>query len=245
MVEGMLKEVLRRRRLDGAIDRIRLAIDTFPQTGPLSKLSYVSYQPLPWLGLTKGKRVAGSVSRWQAIASVLDELDGVETAADLGANVGYFTINVAERGIASIAVESNPVAYRTALYAIEKAGVGNAAVLTLELSSETLKLLPEVDVMVFLSLWHHLTRAEGLEVATELLRGIWARTRRVLFFDTGENEMPPEFRLPRMEPDGKTWLADFLARKCEGGEVRHLGLHDAFDAEGRPARRNLFAVVRS
>jgi hypothetical protein len=26
--------------------------------------------------------------------------------------------------------------------------------------------------------------------------------------------------------------------------VRHLGEHDAFDAEGRHARRNLFAVIR-
>jgi hypothetical protein len=238
------KEVLRRRRVDAALDGLRFRIDTFPRSGALMKLSHSSYQPLPWVGIDESKRAAGSHSRWEAIASVLDELPGARTGMDLGANSGFFTIRMAERGIPSIAVESEGIAYRTALYAIRRTGV-DAGVLTLLITPETLDLLPEVDVVLCLSLWHHFVRSYGYEQATEMLRRIWERTRGVLFFDTGENEMPPSFRLPPMTPDAETWLDALLRDTCAGGDVRHLGHHAAFDAEGNPAQRNLFAVVRA
>jgi SAM-dependent methyltransferase len=235
---------LRRRNLDAALDWARFRVDTFPRTGPLVRISSMSYHPMPWVGITKGKRASGSWSRWRAIASVLDERDGVATALDLGAGTGFFTISLAERGLATIGVEQDPPAYRTALYAIERSGVANTGLVILTIGPETVELLPSADAVVFLSLWHHFVRAYGIDAATELLGAIWARTRRVLFFDTGENEMPASFRLPPMEPDARTWLTTFLGRVCEGGSVTHLGLHDAFDAEGRPAQRNLFAVSR-
>ena len=112
------------------------------------------------------------------------------------------------------------------------------------MSPASVELLPYADVVLFLAVWHHLTRAYGLEPATAILRVVWARTRRVLFFETGEREMSPDFRLPAMEPDAQTWLTAFLAEVCEGGGVRHLGRHAAFDAAGNPVERNLFAVER-
>jgi hypothetical protein len=238
------RAMLRRRALDEAIDWVRFRFDTFPRSGPLARLSYVSYQPLPWVGIEEGKRAVGSRTRWDAIAGTLDDLGGVRTASDLGAAQGFFTLRMAERGIAAVAVENYPPAYRTALYAIHKARLDNAAVLALGLKPDNIVLLPPTDAVLFLSLWHHFVREHGFETATEMLRRIWDKTGRVLFFDTGENEMPPSFRLPAMEPDAKTWLARYLAETCAGAEVRHLGLHDAFDAEGDPAERNLFAVVR-
>ena len=65
-----------------------------------------------------------------------------------------------------------------------------------------------------------------------------------MFFDTGENEMPACFGLPAMTPDPRSWLEHYLSDTCPGGEVRHLGRHAAFDADGNPCERNLFAVVR-
>ena len=235
---------LRRRRLDRLLDRIRFHIDTFPRRGPLARRSSIGYQPLPWVGIDGGARAAGTWSRWRAIEAELEQHADIRTALDLGANNGFFTIKLAERGVAAVAVEGLDVAYRTALYAIRKARVDNAAVLTLMLTPATIELLPDVDAVVFLSLWHHFTRAYGLDAATEMLARVWERTGRVMFFDTGENEMPREFRLPSMEPDAETWLAAFLQRVCSGATIRTLGRHSAFDAERRPAQRTLFAVVR-
>lgn len=117
--------------------------------------------------------------------------------------------------------------------------------LVVEIDPGSVEILPSADVVVFLSLWHHFVRLHGLDAATAMLRSIWEHTRGVLFFDTGEDEMPEDWGLPRMEPDPETWLARFLAETCSGGTVVHLGRHAAADADGRPAERNLFAVVRA
>jgi hypothetical protein len=73
---------------------------------------------------------------------------------------------------------------------------------------------------------------------------IWSRTGKVLFFDTGENEMSPEYGLPAMTPDARSWLTSYLAETCPGSRVDHLGTHKAFDPHGQPVERNLFAVIR-
>jgi hypothetical protein len=238
------RRVVARGPADTVLDWLRFRLDTFPRSGPLAKLSPVGYQPLPWAGVDGGRRADGSRSRWRAISELLDELGDVRTAVDVGANVGFFAIHLAERGINTVAIESDPVAYRTALYALKRAGVEGAAVMTLRVAPDTVDLVPHADATVFLSVWHHFVQEHGLDQANRMFRSIWERTHRVLVFDTGEEEMPPEFGLPAMKPDAATWLAGLLAEICPEGEVRRLGEHDAFDAEGRPVRRHLFAVVR-
>jgi hypothetical protein len=71
------------------------------------------------------------------------------------------------------------------------------------------------------------------------------RTGKVMFFDTGEAEMPASFRLPAMVPDGRTWLRVHPQQPCAGSRIEHLGRHAAFDANGNPCERNLFAVIRT
>ena len=200
------------------------------------------HQALPSLGVP-GRRAAGSDSRWAAIAPVLDEVHA-RTALDLGCNVGFFTFQMAHAGISAIGVESHPTFYRTALYAARRLRARNAGILVLTLAPETVGLLPTVDAVLFLALWHHLVRSHGLDEATAMLETIWARTKHVLVLETGEAEMPASYRLPRMTPEPRAWLTDYLARSCEGGDVVHLGMHAAVAPDGTECERNLFAVVR-
>jgi hypothetical protein len=93
-------------------------------------------------------------------------------------------------------------------------------------------------------LWHHLVCRQGQDAATAVTAALWDKTGRVMFFDTGEDEMPESFGLPEMAPDARSWLEGYLRSTCRGGRVEHLGRHAAFDADGNPCRRNLFAVVR-
>ena len=116
--------------------------------------------------------------------------------------------------------------------------------LALSLTPENVVAVPASDCTLCLSIWHHFVRRYGLSGATEMLETIWARTGKVLFFDTGENEMTPDYRLPEMTPDARSWLSAYLAEACEGSRVEHLGAHAAFDPSGRPCDRNLFAVIR-
>jgi FkbM family methyltransferase len=224
-----------RTRVDEAIDLFRLRLDTFPDG---------IYQPVPslpsWLGVT---RAEGTESRWRAMSDVLDRVP-VRTGLDIGANVGYFCVQLASRGVHTIALEPEPRVVRIALLAVRRSGLENLGVLSLAVGPDNLDMVPPSDCVVYLSVWHHMVRWHGEEKATAMLAEIWNRTGKVLFFDTGEKEMPPDYRLPDMGPDAREWLADYLGRTCAGGTVEHLGLHGAFDAVGAPCERNLFAIIR-
>jgi hypothetical protein len=168
----------------------------------------------------------------------------VENAVDIGACEGYFSIMLGEAGIPTIALEGDPGASRTAMFAIRRSGLDDVGVLALALTPKNVVAVPAADCTLCLSIWHHLVRANGVDGATEMLETIWARTRKVLFFDTGENEMTPDYGLPEMTPDARSWLSAYLAETCAGSRVEHLGAHAAFDPSGRPCERNLFAVIR-
>ena len=230
----LLRRLVDRRRLDGWIDLLRLRLDTFPSG---------RYQPIAALPGRVAKRADGSLSRWAAIDPVAREL-GVRTAVDIGANEGYFSLQLGASGVTTVALEAAPTNQRTALLAVKRSGLDNVGVLALELRDDTVEMVPAADCAVFLSLWHHLVRDDGLEAASAITAQIWSKTAKVMFFDTGEDEMPASFGLPAMTPDARMWLERYLSDTCPGSEVRHLGQHPAFDAEGDPCERNLFAVVR-
>jgi hypothetical protein len=230
----LLRRLFNRERLDHWIDLLRLRLDTFPRG---------RYQPVAALPGRVAKRADGSRSRWDAISPLVSEL-GVRTAVDIGASEGYFSIQLGAMGVTTVALEAAPANQRTALLAVRRSGLDNVGVLAFEVRDDTVEMVPPADCAVFLSLWHHLVLHNGFEGATAITSRIWSGTAKVMFFDTGENEMPPSFGLPRMEPDARTWLERYLADACPGGEVRHLGEHAAFDADGNPCHRNLFAVVR-
>jgi len=235
-----------RGRLDRTLDWVRLQIDGFPAHDRFGHVSPIRYQPIPALGIGGGGRAAGTATRWEKMDETLTSC-GVSAGAavDIGANSGYFSIALGRRGFDVLAIEPLPPAHRTIIYAVRKAGLAErVAVSNLTIAPHNIDLIPNASVVVFLSLWHHLARAHGLPAAETMLSAIWAKTGRVMFFDTGESEMPPEYGLPVMEPDAQTWLGELLLRTCPGAEVRHLGLHQAFDADRRPATRNLYAVIR-
>ncbi|KAB1141547.1 hypothetical protein F7R91_32460 [Streptomyces luteolifulvus] len=223
-----------RRLLDDGIDLVRLRLDTLPEG---------LYQPVPGLPVRKARRAVGSGSRWAAMEPVIERL-GVRSAVDIGANVGYFPIMLAARGIPAVALESDPRHVRTTTTAVRRNRLDNVAVMDLRLRPDTLGLLPSTDCTLVLSLWHHLVREQGLDTATQLLRELWARTGKVMLFDTGENEMPESYGLPDMVPTPDAWLREYLEKNCAGARIEHLGRHRAFDADGLPTDRALFAVIR-
>jgi hypothetical protein len=228
--------IVNRRQVDSLLDRLRFAVDTAPA---------MDYQPLPWLGIHEAKRRDAVVTRWRAIRPLVTELD-IHTAADVGCNVGFYAINLSRMGVATLGVEASAKHFRIYRYALERLGVDNAGALWLKLGPSTVDLLPTVDCVVFLSVWHHVSREFGFQAAQEVLRGLWARTRKVLFFETGQNEMPAYYNLPDMGPDPTSFLAEHLGAACSGARVVDLGRHDALfgPRQDRHTDRTLFGAIR-
>jgi hypothetical protein len=81
-----------------------------------------------------------------------------------------------------------------------------------------------------------------------MLQQVWARAGKVMFFETGENEMPPEYGLPAMTPTPRAWLQQFLQRTCPASRIECLGEMKAFAPGGSETlavvHRQLFAVIR-
>jgi hypothetical protein len=221
--------------VDAVVDRLRFHIDTFP---------FGLYQPVSSLPGARATRAHGSETRWEAMRPVL-EANSVGGAVDIGACEGYFSLMLAEAGVSTIALEGKPANFRTTLYAVRRSGLANIGVLALVLTPENVEMMPSADCILCLSIWHHFVRSYGLEAATAMLQAIWRKTGVVMFFDTGEEEMTPDYGLPEMTPDPHSWLGDYLGRTCAGSRVEHLGRHRAFDPEGGPVERSLFAVLKS
>jgi hypothetical protein len=230
----LVRRLVSRKAIDDAIDLLRLRLDAFPRG---------LYQPVASLPLRVATRGRGTESRWNSIAPLVSEL-GVRDAVDIGANAGYFSIQLGSSGVRTIAIEGDPPIFRIALLAVRRSGLQNVAPLALELEPDNVELVPPADCVLFLSIWHHFVREYGLDAAGRMLAAIWDRTRKVMFFDTGEAEMPPSFGLPDMGGDSRAWLERYLAETCDGSTITYLGRHDAFDAAGNRCRRNLFAIVR-
>lgn len=232
----MTNMLLGRRHVNTLLDAVRFKIDVFP---------VMDYQPLPWLQLKKARRDIGVHSRWQAIEKQLNTIS-INSAVDIGANVGYFSISLASLGANVISIESEPKYFRIMQYAVQKLNFQDKiGLLQYKITPETINMLPTVDCMVFLAVWHHMVREYGLHTGIQMLQQLWMKTNKVLFFETGETEMPQEYNLPEMKPNAETYLREFLKDTCSESEVIHLGHHDAFAPDGQRAQRNLFAIIRN
>jgi SAM-dependent methyltransferase len=224
--------------LDRVIDEARFRLDV---------ISGADYQPLPRAQATRldqVKRDAGSWSRLEQIAKVVAEV-GAATAVDIGANAGFFSIALAERGLNVAAVEADPRFGRIIAHRARHSGpAGTVALMELTIDARTVDLVPAADAVLFLSVWHHLVRRDGFEQAGAALRTLWARAGKVLFFDTGQTEMGSGFRLPDMTPSPREWIESYLGQQCEHGTIEWLGSHQAFGPHHEPATRELFVVRR-
>lgn len=199
------------------------------------------YQPIPWLGFTEGLRAVGTEARWHAIRAELSMLDATGTAMDLGSQLGYFSLRMAESNWLCLAVEANKSTHHAALLVQRATGIENVAYRNMSIDSQTVERLPRVDVVIFLSLWHHLCGAEGYEKARDILKSVLQRTNHVCIFETGQSNeqyMSWATSLPPMEPDPQTWLINLL-KECGAHDVQPLGQFETFLG---PIRREMLAA---
>jgi SAM-dependent methyltransferase len=226
-------------RLQDVIDRVQFRYDL--GLG-------LQYQPLPWIGRNKALRGVGTAERWSAISR---ELAGgtYATAMDVGSNVGFFLLALAETGIATVGVEMHEPFFRISRYAARRLRAKAVGHLLMEVTPDTVRLLPRTDIVIFLSVFHHWAKTYGFETATGMLRVLWSNCGRVLFFETGQSEMPSEYNLPNLQSSSREWLTRFLCDNCAGGEVVWLGSFKAFGPGGNEARhvvdRDMFGIRRA
>ena len=203
------------------------------------------YQPLPWIGFRGGTRAEDTEKRWGAIKQELEAFEMAGTAMDLGAQLGYFSFKLAERGWLSLAVEADPGTYQASVLARDAIGLDRITNQKMLIDSSSVHNLPRVDVTIFLSLWHHIVHAEGFASGKKVLTEVLNRTNDVCFFETGQStesgnrELEWRKSLPSMEPSPEKWISELLI-DCGAKDVKVLGKFGTPHLNG--VKRTLFAA---
>ncbi len=193
------------------------------------KYGLKSYQPDPFGLVSSGADVdrdpEGTLKKWLLIK---DELpDEPYTALDLGCNIGYFSFNMARNNadhVVGIELERGPVLVAEKLKILGR--VGNVGFLNSTITDRNVDLLGEYDVILFLSVFHHIVYAHGMDAAKYVLSALINKSRKALYFETGQGDQgfgKMAGYMPKiMKEDARDYCTDLLL-ECGAGNIQLLG----------------------
>jgi 2-polyprenyl-3-methyl-5-hydroxy-6-metoxy-1,4-benzoquinol methylase len=131
------------------------------------------------LGLTRPyqtKRVEGTDQRWELIAAHLRPDD--QNLLDVGCNIGMMTRRAADAGLVALGVEVDQRFVRKAKSRHRHAP--NLSFMSMTLSPDTIRLLPQFDVTLCLSVHHHWAQQYGLDESWKMVSSLLEKTRHGL-----------------------------------------------------------------
>jgi cyclopropane fatty-acyl-phospholipid synthase-like methyltransferase len=171
-----------------------------------------TYQPVMLGGrcIAAGRR--GTQERLDALMPSLKEV-GASSVIDHGCAEGYMVRRLVENGYFVLGIDDSPRALTTAQLSLTADGVRGWGLLRMRLDGDSVRLLPEMDATISLSVMHHTMYTHGPEYARRMLAVIRERTRKVLIFEMGQSDEHAfgwASRLPDMGTEPHDWIAGFL-----------------------------------
>ncbi len=172
------------------------------------------YQPHPfgehWRG--NAAELRACTDRLEAIVSNLPT-DIPLSTLDIGCNLGYFTFQMAQRGGLCIGIDAGRKEIMAAEALARIYDAPNAIFTRMQIAPGIGPKLPQVDLVICLSIFHHLVRSFGEPTALEIMEQVAGAANRFLVFETGQpNEATAKWasELSFMGPDPDTWTRNFL-----------------------------------
>jgi hypothetical protein len=203
------------------------------------------YQPL--YGLTDEDRARFPESqrpvaeRWDHIAA---HLPPAGSAMDIGSQHGWFTFKLAEHGLHAIGVEKSLPALRLAQWLTVYNQTDRACFLRADVTPESVRALPRVDVVICMAVFHHWVRLQGFDAAAQIMQGLADRCRDRMFFETGQvgdTDSADRDSLAFMGESPRQWIEDFLL-SLGFAKVTHLG--ELTRMVGSPHTRHLMLATK-
>lgn len=187
------------------------------------------YHPLPWIGLNKAKRGKGSKVRLELINKVLN--GSVGSVFDFGCAEGYFSISLAKDGHNVLALETKKDRYEIAKLVSDIVGLKNISFLNMKVDEKKIKYFPISDFTLCLAVWHHWVKYFGFDNAEKMLKTLWEKTNKYMFFETGLEELPESFGMPKIKGDADEWLINYLKNTLGNSKISVIGKAPAFPPE--------------
>ncbi len=168
------------------------------------------YQPIYGGRSTESKR--DCVKRWDAMERYLPSYPF--SFLDTGSEIGYFTFKAAENGAVAFGVERKKKLSDLAMTIRSVRKSGHTAFLNVGIDINTVRSLPQVDVLCCLSIFHHWVSEWGFGTADTILSILCEKTTSI-FFETGQPNESVSWtaKVAFMEPDIEGWITKYLIGK--------------------------------
>lgn len=204
----------------------------------LHRLARRFYEPVKINGrLYPGERP--SEDRWEAIAAILKSYSA-NNVLDVGCAEGWFVRRAAtELGCYAVGVEVSERLLGGEIARLHDK-VQNMAIMSSRASGESIRSLPKFDVVICLSVVHHVIRHEGIRAAEAFVRALASRTEKALIFEMGTSEekgLKWRGLLEDMPAGQEAYVRQFLLT-CGLRNVREITSSAAFHGN---ANRIMFA----
>ena len=196
----------------------------------------IGYHPLPWLSISKSDRSSGCYERLNTLFEFLktSKIDG-GVVLDVGCNIGFFSLSLKERGFFVYGVDENKFDLTIADTVGRSIKKGKFFSVNMFIDEKTVEYLPSADICLCLSIWHHWVKQHGLKNATTILKSLYKKTNKVLFFETAEKS--------KTGNDFST--NEYLVKTLGRNHVLWLGKSSPPQtAQNEIYKRELFAIIK-
>ncbi|MDP2653385.1 MAG: hypothetical protein Q8Q08_05070 [Candidatus Omnitrophota bacterium] len=193
------------------------------------------YHPLPWLGISESERKEGCHERLNALLEFLKiSRVGNGVVLDVGCNVGFFSLSLKEKGFCVYGADENKFFLTVADIIGRSIKKGNFLPINISVDKKVVEFLPPADICLCLSIWHHWVKKQGLTNATAILKSLFKKTRKILFFETSKPRAINDFSVKK-----------YLVKTLNTNHIFRLG--ESIPPETSPQKvdiRELFAVIK-
>jgi 2-polyprenyl-3-methyl-5-hydroxy-6-metoxy-1,4-benzoquinol methylase len=180
------------------------------------------YQPNPFI-VDDGTNIRDCLERFSSIDEFLPREP--LSCLDIGCNEGFFVFKLADRGGFCVGVDSgrNEIMAANSIKSIYQ--INNVIFSNMHVEPKDFKGFPIFNVVIFLSVFHHLVKNNGVDFAKNFVREIASINSKYLVFETGQpNEKGVTWaeNMNFMLPDVDLWVKKMLL-ECGYKKVTIIG----------------------
>jgi len=190
-----------------------------------------------------GRLVEGSKrdwkERWSAIEKVIEKYKA-ETVMDIGCAEGFFLKKAAEEhDCFSIGIDMNEERLKLGELTRLYDGAENYAIIKACLNPSKIKKLPKVDIILCLSVVHHIIKSDGIDSAISFVEALVKKTNKAIVFEIGTSDEKSFIgRMPDM-PNGQEF---FVKKFLEDSGCKNVSILNESKSIKKDSTRLMFVA---
>jgi len=195
--------------------------------------SYPNYQPI----FKNGKILPGGdrdcLDRWKLIKREIDN-NNIKSVVDIGCAEGFYVLQAAkESGCFSLGVDADIRRLSIAVDQLSLEKFFSAGFFLGVIDEKLLDKMPKVDMVIFMSVMHHMMYMEDKEYCLSFLKKLRTKISGIMIFEMGQsNELKNKWakQLPDMGENPHEWIKKFIL-SAGFSKVEKIGESDSYNKD--------------